>query len=68
MKHELTLVLFGGVLGAYFCALACDIRLKRRLDRHDQGKQPVILKAGDNEYTVKVLEVEEFGFVQSDGG
>lgn len=51
----------GLLLGVYVGLLAADIRLKRRLDQHGGGSLPVILKAGSNEYTVKVTQFEEFG-------
>ena len=57
----LTLIAFGVVLGLYVGISLADWMLLYRL-RHRK-----ILKAGDAHWTVKVLEMEEFGFVQSDG-
>ena len=67
MKTFLTLISFGGVVGAYLSALICDLLLERKLSQHGDGKKPIILKAGSNEYTVKVTDIEYFGPVRSDG-
>lgn len=62
MKAVLTLISFGGVLGLYLGALISDLRTEHRLEK----RQP--LKAGDKEYTVKILEIEYFGSLRSEDG